>query len=220
MNLKSFFLFLIQCLFASKLLAQPSAVEQWLIKAIGDEVKKECLSCRIDVKIFNPSLLENIHQPDRVVSDHWKGQTNLVLQMGEKNQLITVDIRWFDQVIVAKELIKQGHIIASDDLRVIEKDITFLTTPYVSDRAKVIGQTVRRIFHRGQILDETQLKKPVMVKYGQPLQIQIQQGSLKIAVDGVARGSGAIGDRIPVFIPNTKTRLQGEIISQGLVRVL
>ncbi len=190
-----------------------------LQQVIQTEVAKECSSCRVDLTIHNEALLNDIAKPDRVIAEHWKGQTNLVLRLGDENRLITTTIRWKDNVVVAKNNIKQGDIIDLQDVRVVEKDVTFLKTPYLPKVEGAIGLTSGRVFQRGHVIDESYLKKPLVVRYGQPIRLVLDQGTMTLSMMGQAKGAGAIGDRIPVYIPDTRKKLFAKIVDKSTARV-
>ncbi len=216
---KMILLFAVLTLNLNTVLASVAEIEKHLAAVVSKQVALECPSCTVSMSLFNKRSLADIHQPDEVHADHWKGQTNLVMKLGEKNQIITADIRWMDQVVVAEENIKQGEIIKESDLRVVEKDVTYLNTPYLNDKSKAVGLTVKRMFQRGQVIDESVLKKPIVVRYGQPIQLLMENGPLKLTIEAQAKGAGAVGDSIPVYIIQSKTKLQATIVDHGLARL-
>ena len=217
---KGFLCFLIIIVPSGSLFAREiMTVEKHLMKVIKEEVQKECASCQVQLDVHNKKVIEDIAIPDQVIADRWKGQTNLLLKMDGENRLVTVTIRWKDRVVVAKKNIKQGHLMQASDLRVVEKDVTYLKTSYLQEIKDVVGWTGRRIFQRGQIIDEDLLKKPIVVRYGQPIQLQLNDGALQLSMMGKARGAGAIGDRIPVFIANTRKKVFAEIIDKNTARL-
>lgn len=194
-------------------------LQSHLVQVIEAQVSNECTSCSVDVQVHNPQAVDDIAIPDKVISDRWKGQTNLILKTGKENRVVTVTIRWQDKVVVAKKNIKQGQIIKASELRTVDKDVTYIKTAYANDIKNVVGMTGGRVFKRGQIIDEAVLRKPIVVRYGQPIKLFIDEGSLSLTMSGRARGAGAIGDRIPVFIPNTRKKLFAVIIDKSTARV-
>ncbi len=194
-------------------------VEHHILKVVTERVKQECADCRVELEILNKNILEDISIPDQIIADHWRGQTNLLLKLGEDSRLVTTKIRWKDNVVIAGKNIRQGDVFATNDLRVVEKDVTFLQTPYLGSIDKAIGMTGRRLFKRGEIIDESLIRRPIIVKFGQPLEVILKNGDLEVQMLGKARGAGAIGDRIPVFIDRTRTKVFGKVISKGQVRV-
>ncbi len=196
-----------------------NSIEEHLAKVVQSEVAKECETCRVELFIHNKKILDDIAVPDKVIADRWRGQTNLVLQMGKDSRIVTVTIRWKDQVVVAKSNIRQGQLIEDRDVRTFEKDVTFQQTPYLNKVEDVVGWEPRKMFRRGQVIDEGYLKRPLIVKYGQNVKVTMDDGSLQVTMSGVAKGAGSIGDRIPVFLPETGKRLAAIILEKGIVRV-
>ena len=190
-----------------------------LKKKIQLEVAKECPSCSVEFTIYDEEKLASFPIPDRVLTDHWKGETTLLLKKGRKTREVKVSIRWRDQVIVALKNIKQGELILSSMVGRVEKDVTYLKTAYASSLKNVIGMTGKRVFKRGQVIDEVLLKKPLVIRYGQPIKVFIDKGTLRLSMKGQARGAGAIGERIPVFIKNTRKKLFGIVVTENEVRV-
>lgn len=193
--------------------------EKSILHTIAREVKKECETCKVELMIHNKELVNDVALPDLVMADHWRGQTNLALKLGEETRVITATIRWKDNVVVAKRNIRQGHRLSAEDLRVVEKDVTFLKTPYATSAKKVVGLESKRVFQRGHIVDETYLQKPIVVRYGQPIKLELSEGALNVLVVGQAKGAGAIGDRIPVVIADTKKKVFAKIIEKDKARM-
>ncbi len=190
-----------------------------LKKIVENEVAKVCSSCKVELEVHNPSILSDVTLPDKVISDRWKGQTNLVLKMGSENRIVTVTIRWMDNVVVAKNNIAQGEPLSEKDLRVVEKDVTYLLTAYAQSVDSIVRMVGRKVFQRGEVVDEAKLTKPIAVRYGQVVKLVLEEGSLKLSMTGQAKGAGAIGDRIPVFVPETRKRLFAVIVDKNTARI-
>jgi flagella basal body P-ring formation protein FlgA len=195
------------------------SVEKHLLQVVTSKVQQECGSCRVEMEILNKQVLEDISVPDQVIADHWKGQTNLLLKLGKESRLVTTKIRWKDDVVIAKKNIRQGKVLGKNDIKTVEKDVTFLQTPYLNSLKSAKGMTGRRLFKRGEILDESLLRRPIVVKFGQPLELVLKKGDLQVQMMGKARGAGAIGDRIPVFIGHTRTKVFAKILNKNQARV-
>jgi flagella basal body P-ring formation protein FlgA len=199
--------------------SQGSSIEAVIQKMVQKEVQKECATCEVELILHNKSLVEDVAKPDRVIADRWKGQTNLILRVGEDTRIITATIRWKDKILIAKNNIPVGQVLTAKHLERVKKDVTYLQTPYLTHEDEARGLATRRVFKRGQVLDSSYLKKPIAIKFGQPVEIQFNTGALALSMSGEARGAGAIGDRIPVIVNNTKKRMSAVILSKNQVRV-
>lgn len=213
-------LIFISTLFLSTAFANtPLDAQQVIAEAVKEAVKNECGTCRVDVRILNKKIIDDILVPDRVIADHWKGQTNLVLELGDKTRIVTADIRWMDDVVIAKDNLKIGNIVSATDVEIVERDVTYMQVPYARKLEQVKGLVGKKMFRRGHVIDESFLKRPLVVRFGQPVKLQMVQGNLTLTMDAKAKGAGAIGDDIPIFLPETRKSMNATIVDHGLVRV-
>ena len=210
----SFFL----TLFPSTVLAESLCIKS-LSEAIEEKIQSECETCQVSLTNINQDLLKNLKKPFSVSSSHWKG--NSVLEIKSQDQIVALPatIRWIDNVVVANRNIRQGHQISQKDVRRVKRDVTFLETPYPNTIDAAIGWEGKSIFKRGQVINEAMLRKPMVVKFGQPIKVELKTGSLVLQMQGQARGTGAVGDQIPVYMSRTQTQLSGKIISANKVTV-
>jgi flagella basal body P-ring formation protein FlgA len=63
------------------------------------------------------------------------------------------------------------------------------------------------------------LETPPAIAANDRITIEYAFGSVRITAPGLARQSGAIGDTIRIFAPDTKRELDAVIISNRLVRI-
>lgn len=199
--------------------AESDVAKQRVIQEVQDQVEKDCSFCKVDIQFLNSTQKFEINENDKILAHHWKGQTEIHIYGAEKEIAVPVEIRWLDQVVVAERNIKQGDLISSDNIKVIEKDVTFNNKAYVRSMDAAVGLVSKRGLIRGQMIEEDLLKKPTVVRYGQVIKVEFVQNSLSLMMSGQAKGAGAVGDSIPVFIPHTKSNVYGEIMDQNTVRM-
>ena len=190
---------------------------------IQEKVNEECETCKVKM-FFTNKLTETVGETKweeikNIQMANLKGQTTVYFETKDKNYQLTADIRWYDQVVIADNNINHGSIINEGDLKTVEKDITFNNVPYIREAQKAHGMLARRSFQRGHFIDENFLKKPHIVKYGQPLKLILDSGNLSMTVSGKARGSGAQGDTIPVLITRTNKKVMAQIVDNTTVRM-
>lgn len=201
------------------LIATIARADNPIVDAVRNEVSKECSSCRIEVQFLSTQQMTEFTDPFEVRASNWRGQTEITIVSGDRGYKTEVYIRWIDKVVIADRNIKQGDAIGFDNVKKVEKDVTFFNKAYLRSPEAAIGLIAKRVFARGQVIEEDLLKKPNVVKYGQPIKVEFAEKTLTLTMHGQARGAGAVGDLIPVFIPNTKTSLQARIIDQNNVRI-
>ena len=215
--MKLFFLILFLPITA---LANNPAFKKAVYDKVLADVQVECEKC--DVKI-NYTQVFDFDEDDIVISVsgfNLKGNTTIFLE-SEKRGTVQVPavIRWFDKVVVAKSNIRHGKIITNDDIKVINKDVTYISKAYIGSTEPVVGKIGKRLFKRGQIIDESLLKNPRVVRYGQPIKLLLDNGALQMTVTGKSRGSGSVGDLIPVMITKTKKKVMAKIVDKNSARI-
>lgn len=199
-------------------------IEESLQKYVQEQVSKECETCK--VKIFFRDKLEETLASDLKIESvkniqvaNLKGETTIYFETEDKNYQISADLRWYDNVVIADSNVSHGTILSDRDLKLVEKDITFNTVHYLQDVNNANGMVVRRSFQRGHIIDENFLKRPNVVKYGQPLKLILDNGQLSMSVSAKARGAGAVGDVIPVLIGRTNKKVMAQIVDSATARM-
>lgn len=212
-------IFLCTLLFPLSLLAEQGSVETAVHQEIEKLVKRECDSC--SVKIDFPDAIKELsgETVSSVDVDQYRGRANALIQTNKQTKKIPLSVRWFDKVVIAQKNIRHGSLISESDVKVIEKDVTFNKAAYVGDVSKVIGMVGKRKYVRGQIIDENYIKKANVVRYGQPIKINLSSGQLSMTVSGKAKGVGAVGDIIPVQINKTKKKVMAKIIDNSTARM-
>lgn len=126
----------------------------------------------------------------------------------------------FRSVVVAARPLARDGILAADDIRLAELDVTGLPRGFVSDPEQVIGQRLRRGVDEGAALTPALLDAAVLVRRGQQVIIEARGSGLAITMAGVARADGALGQTIPVDNLSSGRRLDGVVRSAKSVEVL
>ncbi|MCB0377983.1 MAG: flagellar basal body P-ring formation protein FlgA [Bdellovibrionales bacterium] len=195
------------------------AIQKQIRDVIREKVHTQCPTCRVEIEFIENIKASRDEAIKEVHPTHLKGESIVSYKQEGQINKIPVSIRWYDQVVVAKNNIIHGKTIEESDLAKVEKDITFNSIAYLQEPSQAIGMVGRRLFPRGQIVDLSQLKKPRLIKYGQPVNLSFAQGGLSLSMMGQARGAGVEGDRIPVIINGTKKKVMAKILSKNEVRV-
>ncbi|MEO0651328.1 MAG: flagellar basal body P-ring formation chaperone FlgA, partial [Planctomycetota bacterium] len=81
------------------------------------------------------------------------------------------------------------------------------------------GATAARNLTAGQPVTEQDIHRPVVVRSGEGLMVEVRKGAVSARVVGVAVGSGAVGDRIPVRLRDTGREMLARVSSSELAIV-
>lgn len=127
-------------------------------------------------------------------------------------------LRVLNNVPVAKRMILQSERLKESDFEIKKMDITMETdsSPAIETLA---GAKLRRTLSANQIILNSAIEREKDVVYGQPVQVVVNKVGWQISLEGVARDSGSIGDRVKVFNPQSKKLLNGVLVSKGVVEI-
>jgi flagella basal body P-ring formation protein FlgA len=78
---------------------------------------------------------------------------------------------------------------------------------------------VKRPIASGHMIRQSDIVKPQVVRQGDGVEMVYSSGNIKLRTNGIASGSGAIGDTIRVKNESTGTIVSGVIKSKNLVEV-
>lgn len=131
----------------------------------------------------------------------------------------TVEIEAFADVFVAsKDLEKNSRIIPANvnlENRRIEKPLS----NYLRERKKLRGIKLTKDILSGTPLTSDLFVADIVVKSGDLVRIVGESGKFRIVINGEARASGRIGDRIAVKNLQSEKILQAIVVDDGLVKV-
>lgn len=92
-------------------------------------------------------------------------------------------------------------------------------TMHVGSLHAVRGRVAARDLKRGQVLRISDMAMPAVIRAGDPIALVLRRGQTLIKTNGIARNSGAIGDRIDVLTKQGRT-VRGVAERAGVVVVL
>jgi flagella basal body P-ring formation protein FlgA len=81
------------------------------------------------------------------------------------------------------------------------------------------GATAARKLEPGRPVTERDIHRPVVIRAGEGLMVEVSKGAVSARVVGLAIGSGAIGERIPVRLRDTGREMLAVVVSSELARV-
>jgi flagella basal body P-ring formation protein FlgA len=135
----------------------------------------------------------------------------------------TVDIffriRRMVTAVVCARLLDEGTVLTEGDVTVARVELPFGAAAPLTDVQTAVGKRTRRRIPQGQPLIASALEIPPVITAGAKVSVESVVGIVKVTAAGVARESGAVGDRIRVFIPQTKKEVTAIIVDASTVRV-
>jgi len=144
------------------------------------------------------------------------GRVPLTLRVYENNRPVSterlfVDVAVRRSVAVAAKTLHRGQIITESDLTTSTQWLDSSRTRPVTEPSKIVGQQTARLVRSGQIIENRDVRSPVVVKRGQLITVRALSGGLVVRTVARAKGDGAVGDVISVRNVRTRDEYQVEV---------
>ncbi len=134
------------------------------------------------------------------------------------NQSIRVELEALAEIVIAADNLRRGDLLGPDNVSLQYQDITTLKQPLFAAE-DIYGKRLKRSVRLGQPLLEKQVEFPPLIKRGDRVKIQVQQGALLLTAAGEARQDGLRGESIKVMNSNSRREILCRVIAPGLVKV-
>ncbi len=132
---------------------------------------------------------------------------------------VPAKIRVFGPVVVIRQPLARGTVLAAKDLQLVERNLSALPYGYYVDPKPVIGMLAKRTLAANSVLTPQMLKTPTLVKRGQRVTLIGESGPLTVRMVGEALSDGGQGDLIRIRTDGSKRVIDGTIISKGVIKV-
>ena len=123
--------------------------------------------------------------------------------------------------LVAVRELAAGRAIEAQDVQLAERDENPGLTPglYATDPEQVVGKWPRQAIRAGETVRRGDLEEPKVVLRGDNVKVMVWNGGAKLELDGVAEGSGAVGETVLVRNPDSQRRFPARVEAKGRVTV-
>jgi flagella basal body P-ring formation protein FlgA len=118
---------------------------------------------------------------------------------------------------VAARDLNPGTVLAASDLTT--RRVVLYGHPAV-DPATLVGRELRTSVMRGSIVYSEQTGSVKLVHAGQPAILIVRDGAVALSADVTARTSGALGDSVSVWDPQTQRALSGIVTGPNTVELV
>lgn len=156
----------------------------------------------------------------------WVGMQNLVVVVKSKNGELTVpvraDISLPPLVVAAKGPIRRDQLLVAEDLKMVSlpSNSRLTADDLFTSIDELVGKEVIRSLSTGQPVPRAETRSPRIIDRGSLVQIQVVSGNVTVETSGKAIESGGLHELITVEVIPHRKRLVGEIVGDGLVRVV
>ncbi|SDC10028.1 flagella basal body P-ring formation protein FlgA [Candidatus Frackibacter sp. WG12] len=138
-----------------------------------------------------------------------------------KKEYIQVQVTAYEEVLVAKDLIKRHQSISKADFKLERIDISTLYgyEPFI-DFDSIKNYRTERTINPGQVLTRNLLEIPPLVKRRRQVKIIAEVGQVKVSTKGIALESGVKGQIIKVENMSSGQELMAKVLAKNTVKVI
>jgi flagella basal body P-ring formation protein FlgA len=122
-----------------------------------------------------------------------------------------------DTALVAARPLARGAVLAAQDIGTAVR--VRWARPGASQDRPGEGWMTRRPLAVGEELSAVSVLPPQVVRSGDPVRLEWREGAVTVVLDGVALGSGAMGETVRVRLAERGGQRTGRITGPGSVRL-
>jgi flagella basal body P-ring formation protein FlgA len=131
----------------------------------------------------------------------------------------TADIEVWTAVVVTRRPLGRFQQITAADVQLERMDLAELPADTFARLEDVIGKRAKRTVHPKVVLSENLIELPPLIKRGDVVKIIAESPTLKLSALGVAKETGARGDRIRVENLDSSRPIYARVVDAGTVRI-
>lgn len=133
--------------------------------------------------------------------------------------VVPVEVRTFEDVVVAKENIKAGSVIKRDDLIFKREETTTFGNDIIYNLDDAVGKKTKTSIGKEGILKGNLLENPPVIEKGKFISITVFKGNVVVTAPGKALEDGHINEFIKVFNLSSKENLMAQVNGNNSVVV-
>ena len=123
------------------------------------------------------------------------------------------------RVSVFNRNLSVGEVITADDFQLAWKPLEDIGFQRVATKEEAIGKSSRMAYRSGDIPRSTQLFKPILVKYGEEVEVSVGAEGMRVKARGRAVSQGSLGERVSIILVSNKKKVFGNVTGAGKVEV-
>jgi flagella basal body P-ring formation protein FlgA len=134
------------------------------------------------------------------------------------NKWLTGTVRVQKSVPVAKKMIRFGERLQSEDLEILETDVTYVKeeTPEVS---QIVGLLANRTLTPRAPILMSDLKREPAARRGQVVRALVGDNDFEVSINAFAEETGFVGDLIRIKNQETQKTMSAIVVDKGVVKV-
>lgn len=189
-------------------------------RSMKNILASRCDSCRFQITIDSMPKMNPLNGRIDWEQEIKYGSFMIAVREAEQfvNKWITGTLHVRKTVPVAKKLIRFGERLQTEDLEILEADVSYVKeeTP---DLSQVVGLIANRTLTPRTPILLSDLKREPAAHRGQVVRALVGDQDFEISINASAEENGFIGDLIKVKNLETQKMMSGIVIDKGVVKV-
>lgn len=138
---------------------------------------------------------------------------------GIRNLATSIDVRLYENVLVAKNRVKSREPISVSDFMIERVETNKLVGNPVKEFSDLEGMRASKTISKGKILTESMLEMIPVVKRGERVKIVYESGVLHVESYGIAKKDAVAGEMVEVKNTASGRNVYGRASEEGIVVV-
>lgn len=139
-------------------------------------------------------------------------------EVSRKTMMITGEVELYAEVPVATRAISGTEKISPADFKTERRNVTFALDRTAVPQDLAASVAARSIAF-GEPIWKSSLRREQLIKFGDPVRVQIGGDSWSITSDGVAQGNASLGESVRVKVGKSQKLVSGVLKEKGLVEI-
>jgi len=144
----------------------------------------------------------------------------IVFENGARTGSVVATLNVSGSVVRSSRSLARGEDVASDAVEVADVELKDILLDRLPTQGEIVGAHARRSIRAGEILTDSAVLVPLVVKSGDEVRVSVSTGAVKLTSVGRASGSGHLGDVIRVLMPTSRKGLKARITGPGSVEIV
>ena len=128
------------------------------------------------------------------------------------------NVSYLCESVVAANPLPSGHVITSDDVKVVPRRVDNLWDVGIGDEELVLGRKLVRSVAANQVISPSMLRKVELIKRKDLVQVSTTVGWAHVTMHGIAQSAAGLGDSVLVCKPGGDA-VRGRVTGPGRVVV-
>lgn len=210
----------------SNVLRKNTFSREAVTKHLQEELTQKCSGCEAIIRRLDWPRIEGLAiQSWRLNMRNEKPRGSFAVPIEfdladgtKKTMNLTGLVEFFAQVPVTTRAIQGAEKISANDFKMERKNVTY-GLDAAADVKDFENSVVVRSMSLGEPLWKSSIRREQLVKFGDPVRVQVGGETWNVTSEGVAQGPAAIGESVRVKVGKTQKLVSGILKEKGLVEI-